>query len=63
MGLLATQEVGMEKNFGDREINALSEVEGLTEVLGDAELEVVSGGLRRRGAGDDDDLKDLEIQR
>jgi hypothetical protein len=29
--------------------------------LEDAELEKVAGGLR--GAGDDDDLKDLEIQR
>jgi hypothetical protein len=61
IGLLATQEVAMEKKFGDRQINTLSEVEGLTEVLADAELEAVSGGLR--GAGDDDDLKDLEIQR
>lgn len=48
----------MDKNFGDREIKTLPEVERFIE-LGDAELEIVSGALR----GDDDDLKDLEIQR
>lgn len=70
-GLLATQEVGMEKNFGGREINTLSEAERLTELLGDAELEVVSGGRGfvppgKRFAGEKDDdemLSELQIQR
>ena|SRR5215475_8104213 len=58
-GPRATQEVAMEDNFGDREINTLSEVERLTGQLADAELETVSGGRR----GNDDDCHDLEIQR
>jgi hypothetical protein len=63
-GLLATQEVAMETNFGAREINMLIE-------LGDAELDSVSGGRGfvppgkrfHSGDKDDDDLSDLEIQR
>jgi hypothetical protein len=56
---LATQEIAIDKNLGDREIKTLPEIERFIE-LGDAELEKVSGA--RRG-NDDDIMEDLEIQR
>jgi len=49
----------MDKNFGDHEVKTLPEVERFIE-LENAELEMISGGLR---GNEDDDLRDLEIQR